>query len=112
VYNDLGTAHDFRMFKESLASVLPAEINVLLDSGYQGVHEFLTNAIIPIKETKNHKLTDDEKAHNTILAKVRVAIEHINRELKIFSFARKLTEIKATADYSELLLLLLFITIN
>ena len=90
MYNDLGTAHDFRMFKKSLVGVLPHEILALLDSGYQGVHEFLPNAIIPFKSTKKHELTADEKAHNTSLAKRRVAIEHINRELKIFRICKEI----------------------
>jgi len=89
VHNDLGTAHDFRMFKESLVGVLPPEIIALLDSGYQGVHEFLPNAIIPFKATKKHELTPEEKAYNTALSKRRVFIEHINRELKIFRICKE-----------------------
>ena len=46
VYNDLGTVHDFRMFKESLVGILPEGIIALLDSGYQGAKQFLPNAII------------------------------------------------------------------
>jgi len=89
VYNALGTVHDFRMFKESLVGILPPEIIALLDSGYQGVHEYLPNAVIPIKASKNHELTPEEKLHNTELAKKRVAIEHINRELKIFRICKE-----------------------
>lgn len=44
VYNDMGAVHDFRMFKESLAGVLPEDILAMLDSGYQGVNEYLPNA--------------------------------------------------------------------
>jgi len=79
-YNDLGTAHDFRMFKETLA---------LLDSGYQGVNEYLPNALIPFKSSKKNPLTEEQKAFNTELAKLRVVIEHINRELKIFRICKE-----------------------
>ena len=41
IYKDLGTVHDFRMFKESLACVLPEGIQVPADSGYRGIHEYL-----------------------------------------------------------------------
>lgn len=77
------------MFKESLVGILPTEIIALLDSGYQGVHEFLPNAIIPFKASKKHELTLEEKSHNTALAKKRVFIEHINRGLKIFRICKE-----------------------
>ena len=48
IYNDIGTVHDFRMLKESLVGVLPEDILAMLDSGYQGVTEYLPNAMISI----------------------------------------------------------------
>ena len=89
VYNDLGTVHDFRMFKESLADILPKDILALLDSGYQGINDYLPNAVIPFKASKKHPLTEEQKAFNTELARLRVVIEHINRELKIFRICKK-----------------------
>ena len=89
VYSDSGTVHDFRMFKESLADVLPKNILALLDSGYQGIVEYLPNALIPFKATKKNPLTVEQKAFNTMLSKLRVAIEHINRELKIFRICKE-----------------------
>jgi len=89
VYNDLGAVHDFRMFKESLVGILPEDVLGLLDSGYQGVNEFLPNALIPYKTSKKHPLTDEQKAFNTKLSKYRVTIEHINRELKIFRICKE-----------------------
>ena len=89
VYNDVGTAHDFTMFKESLVGILPSHIIAALDSGYQGVNNYLPFALIPFKASKNHELTDEEKAFNTELAKYRIAIEHVNRELKIFRICKE-----------------------
>ena len=89
IYNDLGTVHDFRMFKESLVGILPESISAMLDSGYQGVNEYLPNAMIPFKSSKNHPLTEEQKVFNTELAKIRIAIEHINRELKIFRICKE-----------------------
>ena len=89
VYNDLGTVHDFRMFKESLADILPKDILALLDSGYQGINDYLPNAVIPFKASKKHPLTEEQKAFNTELARLRVVIEHINRELKIFRICKE-----------------------
>jgi hypothetical protein len=90
VHNDLGTAHDFRMFKESLVGVLPEDTLALLDSGYQGVNEYLPNASIPFKSSKKNPLTEQQKVFITELARLRVAIEHINRELKIFRICKEI----------------------
>ena len=77
------------MFKESLVGILPEEITARLDSGYQGVAEYLPNAIIPIKGRKKHELTDEEKEFNTSHSKKRIFIEHVNRELKIFRICKE-----------------------
>ena len=89
VYNDLGTIHDFKMFKESLVGILPEDIIARLDSGYQGINEYLPNAIIPIKASKKHELTEEEKEFNTNHSRKRIAIEHINREIKIFRICKE-----------------------
>jgi hypothetical protein len=85
----MGTVHDFKMFKDSLAGVLPDDIMALLDSGYQGVHKYLPEALIPFKSSKNKPLTEEQKAFNTYLSRARVAIEHINREIKIFRICKE-----------------------
>ena len=89
MYTDLGTAHDFKMFKESLTGALPKDIFAALDSGYQGIKEYLPNAFIPYKATKNEPLTDSQKAFNTQLSSFRVKIEHIIRSLKIFKICKE-----------------------
>lgn len=89
VYNDVGTTHDFAMFKDSLADVLPNDISALMDSGYQGVQKILPNALIPFKATKNNPLTDEQKAINKIISQYRICIEHINREIKIFRICKE-----------------------
>ena len=89
VYNDLGTVHDFKMFKESAAEELPRDIIAVGDSGYQGLADCLENAIIPYKASKNHKLTGAEKLFNTMISRQRIGIEHINREVKIFRICKE-----------------------
>jgi hypothetical protein len=78
------------MFKESLVDVLPQNILVLVDSGYQGINDYLPNAIIPFKASKNNPLTDEQEAFNTTLSRYRVPIEHINREIKIFRICKEI----------------------
>jgi len=68
---------------------LPEYIIAMMDSGYQGVHDYLPFALIPVKSSKNHPLTDDDRAFNTVLAKCRIAIEHVNRKLKIFRICKE-----------------------
>ena len=89
VYNDVGTTHDFKMFKDSLADILPKGISALMDSGYQGVQKILPNALIPFKATKNNPLTDEQKSINKIISKYRICIEHVNREIKIFRICKE-----------------------
>ena len=40
-------------------------------------------------ETKLHKLTEEEKEFNKQLSQKRIAIEHVNRELKIFRIMKE-----------------------
>ena len=103
IHDDMGTAHDFKMFKESAAEVLPEDIIVLGDSGYQGMAECLANAIIPYKASKNHKLTDEEKLYNRMVSGQRIAIEHINREIKIFRIEYPRKPIFSSSDVFGLL---------
>ena len=85
----MGTVHDFKIFKESLVGILPDDIIARLDSGYQGVLEYLPNAIIPVKGSKNRELTEEEKEFNTNHSRKRIFIEHVNRELKIFRICKE-----------------------
>lgn len=90
-YNSTGTIHDFKMLKDSniLDTLEEKGIGGKFDSGYQGVQKELTRAIIPKKKSKLHKLTEEEKEFNKQLAKKRIAIEHVNRELKIFRIMKE-----------------------
>lgn len=78
-----GKALDFRLFKESKLHI-PLSIKIFADSGYQGICEYHKNSEIPIKSSKNHKLSEKEKLYNRNLSKRRIYIEHINRYLKRF----------------------------
>ena len=49
-----------------------------------GINNIHSNSIIPIRASKKHKLTDDEKWYNNEISKVRIAIEHVNAFIKKF----------------------------
>lgn len=90
-YNTNATTHDFKMLQESgiIPTLEELGIGAKFDSGYQGVQKELTKAVIPKKKSKLHELTDEEKAFNKQLSQKRIAIEHVNRELKIFRIMKE-----------------------
>ncbi len=78
-----GRMPDFKLFKKSQVK-LPKKIKLLADKGYQGIlkiHEFSQT---PIKKPKGKKLTKEQKKYNRGLNRIRIAVEHVNRCLKIF----------------------------
>lgn len=78
-----GKIHDFNLFKQSKL-FMPKQIKILADSGYQGICNYHSNSETPIKSSKKHKLSKEEKAYNHNLSKRRIYVEHINRYLKRF----------------------------
>ena len=79
-----GSIHDFKLLSESIGTDVDESIMMLLDLGYLGIEKLHANSMVPIKESKNHKLNECEKAYNKKLAGLRVAIEHINAKIKTF----------------------------
>jgi hypothetical protein len=79
-----GSVHDFTIYKDSTGSAMSPDIQAKTDSGYQGIANYHANSEVPFKKTKNRELTKEEKAFNRRLARERIAIEHVNREIKIF----------------------------
>ena len=79
-----GSVHDFKIYKDTIGKDIDESIAVRTDLGYLGIENLHLNSLIPIKESKNHKLTEREKAYNKKLARLRIAIEHINAKIKTF----------------------------
>lgn len=78
-----GHVHDFRIFKEC-GVYIPERIQAILDSGYTGIDKIHKNSLVPRKSSKNHPLTDEDKAYNHEISRQRIRIEHVNRYLKRF----------------------------
>ena len=83
VAQHMGSTHDFELFKQAFRGASD-KIQFLADSGFQGILKFHMNSLTPIKSSKNHKLTDDERKFNHELSRRRIAIEHVNSWIKIF----------------------------
>lgn len=79
----VGTVHDFQIYKNK-GFAISEKIKILGDSGFQGIKKEHENSVIPHKKTKLKPLTIQQKAENKNQASKRVAIEHINRDCKIF----------------------------
>jgi len=57
---------------------------ILADSGYQGIADYHPWSLIPVKKSRNHPLSEAEKAYNTGLSRQRIFIENINARIKVF----------------------------
>jgi len=84
VQQEKGSVHDFKLYKDTVGKNVSESILVQTDLGYLGIEKLHKNSLIPIKESKKHKLTKQEKAYNKKLARLRVVIEHINAKIKTF----------------------------
>ena len=82
-----GKTHDFRMFKDSKVHI-PSDIEILADSGYQGIKNIHANSRTPIKKPKGKKLTKRQKLYNHLISKKRVVVENIIRRCKIFRITK------------------------
>ena len=78
-----GSVHDFNLFKNSKWDFVK-KILLMLDKGYIGINKIHANSLLPIKASKNHKLSDEEKKFNSELSKIRIAVEHVNAFIKKF----------------------------
>ena len=84
IHFEKGSCHDFKLYKKSKLHIHP-NIKQKGDSGYQGVQKKHKNTDLPVKASKNHKLTKDEKKQNRLLSQKRVFIEHTNAKCKVFN---------------------------
>ena len=78
-----GSVHDFNLFKETTES-LDNDTAFVADSGYQGIDKIFEKSTTPKKKSKNHPLTEEDKDNNHLISVIRIPIEHVNCQLKIF----------------------------
>ena len=75
--------HDFALYQRSKIEP-PESLEVLADSGYQGLRKLHEKSKTPRKKPRKSELTDEQKQSNRELARRRVVVEHVIRGLKIF----------------------------
>ena len=78
-----GKRHDFRLFKESKTQIHPA-IEVVTDTGYQGLQKIHAKTQMPKKRSKKNPLTKEDKRSNQQLSRERVLNENVIGSLKRF----------------------------
>jgi hypothetical protein len=64
--------------------VISDHISLYADGGYQGIKTFHTKSFTPYKKTKLHKLTKEQKRENKEISKLRIKVENVFRDIKIF----------------------------
>ena len=87
-----GRTHDLTVLRyNGLLDRPPAGAGVMTDKGYIGVSaDAGTRAVvIPVRATKNHPLTDEQKASNRVINGCRVVVEHVMAQLNRFQVLRQ-----------------------
>jgi transposase len=79
VATSAGKTHDFALFTNSRLAV-----ELLADTGYQGVDKIYSNSQTPHKKSKHHPLAPQQKQQNYALASRCIGVEYVLRILKRF----------------------------
>ncbi len=87
VFVSNGVKNDAKILLERNVKI-EAEIEILADKGYQGLHKKYPKAHTPFKKTKLKELTKEQKNENTLHSRQRIKIEHINRKCKHFRIVK------------------------
>lgn len=69
---------------------MPEKSLVFVNLGYLGIVKHHENSFIPVKSSKNHPLTEDDKQFNREVATIRIEIEHFNATFKTFQIMAQL----------------------
>jgi hypothetical protein len=77
-----GSTHDFKIHKQE--PPLKKRVRGYMDSAYQGIEEFHPNAEIPFKKPRGGDLDEEEKHYNEVLSRIRVKVENILAQIKVF----------------------------
>ncbi len=64
--------------------IIPPNVIIKADSGYQGIAKLHANSVIPKKNTKLNPLTKDDKLFNYKLSSERIFVEHVIGKIKVF----------------------------
>jgi IS5 family transposase len=77
-----GSAHDFAVYKQEPPA--PKNSRVYVDSGYQGLDKRHAQTELPFNATRKKPLDLQEKEYNQALSRLRVKVENVFAQLKVF----------------------------
>ena len=83
-----GREHNFKLFKRSNLQFYELS-EVLGDRGYQGLQHFHANSQTPQRKPPKQPLSKAAKRANRELASLRITVEHVIRDLKIFRILKE-----------------------
>jgi predicted Holliday junction resolvase-like endonuclease len=64
---------DAKAQEDGISNSIPLDAEL----AYFGIEEYHANSFIPVKSSKKHQLSKQEKAYNKRVSRRRVVIEHI-----------------------------------
>ena len=82
-----GATHDLQLLRQTdLLSKLGDQEAAMMDKGYNGIAADYPDKklYLPFKASRNHPLTEEQKAYNRFLAKYRIVVEHTMAQLNKF----------------------------
>lgn len=77
-----GCVHDFAVYKNG--PPVHRDSRTFVDSGYQGLDKLHKATELPYKKSKNHGLDKEEREYNVGLSRLRVKVENILCNIKVF----------------------------
>lgn len=84
-----GRRHDKRLAdKYDIIKQLPQETSLYADTGFQGVQKSHPHCYMPMKSTRKHPLTREQKELNQLISSIRVIVEHAIAGIKRYKAAR------------------------
>jgi hypothetical protein len=87
-----GAHHDLPLLCGSgvLEQLAPGEA-AMMDKGYVGLNNYYPEVpvVIPFKASRNHPLTEEQKAYNREVARYRIVVEHTMAQLNRFTVLRQ-----------------------
>jgi hypothetical protein len=72
-----GRVHDKKLLDKHLSlAVIPKEVSIYADTGFQGIQPRHPNCLVPKKKPRGGELTTDEKLWNQLISSYRIVVEH------------------------------------
>lgn len=77
-----GSVHDFTVYKDG--PTVHRDTRAFVDSGYQGMDKLHQATELPYKKSRHHQLDKEEKEYNAGLSRLRIKVENILGQIKVF----------------------------